>query len=82
MLRLHHGTIKSSECEDRNGYRVTKPFRTIIDLVRKRAVSPEFIEQTILQSIDIGCLIHAQYRSLKETPRVGRRVAEIMDDKK
>ncbi len=43
VLHLHHSIIEPSEYEDRNGYRVTKPYRTIVDLVRSMMVSPEFI---------------------------------------
>jgi predicted transcriptional regulator of viral defense system len=82
VLRLHHANIKPSEYEERSGYRVTKPHRTIADLVRARTVSPEFIKQAVQQSLDRGYLTRAHYRALKEMPRVGRRLAEIMGDKK
>jgi predicted transcriptional regulator of viral defense system len=79
-LCLHHATIELSECEERSGYRVTKPFRTIVDLVRARTVSPEFIKQAVRQALDKGYLTHAQYRALKEMPRVGRGLVKIMGD--
>ena len=80
VLLLHHATIKPSEFEDRNGYRVTKPFKTIADLIRARTVSPEFIEQAVHQALDKGSLTHAQYRALKEKPRVGRKLIEVMGE--
>jgi predicted transcriptional regulator of viral defense system len=79
-LCLHHATIELAECEERSGYRVTKPFRTIADLVRARTVSPEFIKQAVRQALDKGYLTYAQYHTLKEVPRVGRRLVEIMGD--
>ena len=78
VLHLHHSIIEPFEYEERNGYRVTKPYRTIIDLVRSMTVSPEFIKQTVEQAIDRGYLTHAQYRTLKEMKRVGPRLKEIL----
>jgi len=80
ILILHHATIEPSECEERRGYRVTKPFRTIADIVRAQAVSPEFINQAVTQALNKGYLTHAQYRKLKEQPRIGRRLSEIMGE--
>src|SRR5271157_139147 len=76
VLQLHHANIEVSECEERSGYRVTKPLRTIADIVRTGIVSPEFIKQAIGQALDRGYLTHAQYRTLREMPRVGRRLVE------
>jgi hypothetical protein len=82
VLHLHHANIKGSEYEERMGYRVTKPFRTIADIVRAGTISPEFIKQAVQQALDRGNLTHAQYRALKETPWVGGRLSEIMSENK
>jgi len=80
VLHLHHATIASVECEERSGYRVTKPYRTIADLVRARTVSPEFIKQAVRQALDRGYMTREHYRSLKDMRRVGRRLMEITGD--
>ncbi|HDQ44470.1 MAG TPA: hypothetical protein ENN17_03075 [bacterium] len=80
VLHLHHSIIEPFEYEERNGYRVTKPSRTIVDLVRAMTVSPEFIKQAVEQAIDKGYLTHAQFRALKEMKRVGPRLKEIVGD--
>jgi len=80
ILILHHATIEPSEYEERSGYRVTKPYRTIADIVRAQAVSPEFIKQAVNQALNKGYLTHAQYRMLKDQPRIGRRLSEIMGE--
>jgi hypothetical protein len=82
ILHLHHANIKGSEYEERIGYRVTKPFRTIADIVRAGIISPEFIKQAVQQALDRGYLTQAQYRKLKDTPRVGHRLSEIMGENK
>jgi len=79
-LHLHHSMIEPSECEERNGYKVTRPYRTIVDLVRSMGVSPEFIKQAVQQAIGRGYLTRAQYRVLKEMKRIGSRLQEIAGD--
>jgi hypothetical protein len=80
ILIIHHATIEPPECEERSGYRVTKPYRTIADIVRAQAVSPEFIKQAVTQALERGYLTQAQYRKLKDQPRIGRRLSEIMGE--
>jgi hypothetical protein len=80
ILILHHAELKPSECEERSGYRVTKPFRTIADVIRARTISPEFIRQAVKQALERGNLTRAQYHALTEMPRIGRLFNEIMRD--
>jgi len=80
VLHLHHASIGPSDYEERDGYRVTKPNRTIIDIVRSMAISPEFIRQAVEQALDKGYLTRAQYRALKEVKRIGPRLKKIMGD--
>jgi hypothetical protein len=79
ILQLHYATIDSSEYEERSGYRVTKPFRTIVDIVRSQTVSPEFIKQAVRQALNKGYVTQTQYRVLKDMPRIGRRLQVIME---
>jgi predicted transcriptional regulator of viral defense system len=79
-LHLHHANITLLEFEERSGYRVTKPHRTIADIVQARTVSPEFIKQAVRQALDRGYMTHGQYRSLRNAPRIGRKLIEIMGE--
>jgi predicted transcriptional regulator of viral defense system len=77
-LVLHHAPIKTDECEERPGYRVSRPFKTFVDLVRAQSVSPEFIKQAVRQALDNGTLTREQYRKLEALPRVGPAFRRIM----
>ena len=79
ILCLHHAAVEAKECEERNGYRVIRPFRTFIDLVRGQTVSPEFFRQAVRQALDQGYLTRSQYRELEQMPRVGRRFREMAE---
>jgi len=80
VLHLHHSIIEPSEFEERDGYRVTKPYRTFVDLVKSMTLSPEFIKQAVKQAIGRGYLTHAKYRALKEMRRVGPHLQKIVGD--
>lgn len=80
VLQLHHATISLEEREERNGYLVTRPFRTIADIVQAGTISPEFIKQAVKQSLDRGYLTITQYTILKIKPRIGKKLSEIMGD--
>jgi predicted transcriptional regulator of viral defense system len=80
ILCLHHANVQAVECEERNGYKVIRPFRTFVDLVRAQTVSPEFFRQAVQQALERGVLTRSQYCRLKEMPRIGRRFRELMGD--
>jgi len=79
ILELHHADISKDEFEERPGYRVTRPFRTIADLVRSMTLSPEFIRQAVDQALERGQLSRSRFNRLLEKPRVGNRLKSIMD---
>jgi len=79
ILELHHSDISKDEFEERPGYRVTRPFRTITDLVRSMTLSPEFIRQAVDQALERGLLSRSRFNRLLEKPRVGTRLKSIMD---
>jgi predicted transcriptional regulator of viral defense system len=78
MLILHYSLINPSECEDRGGYKVTKPFRTIADLVRSRKLPTEFIIQAIREGLQTGKLTRSEYEELRRMPRVGKPLREML----
>lgn len=80
ILQIHYGVNKPGDFEERRGYRVTKPYKTIIDLIRSRNTSPEIINQAIKQSIDKGYITLKQFEELTKMPRVGVKIREISGD--
>ena len=78
VLVLHHADLGEEECEERSGFRVTRPFRTLIDLIRVGTASPEFIRQAVEEALASGYLTRAQYRKLEQMPRIGPKFRRIM----
>jgi len=80
VLKLHYSQITPSECEERNGYRITKPLRTIADLIRQGKISDEFVIQAVKQSLEKGVMTQTEYKELKVMPRVGKTLCGIMGE--
>ena len=60
-LRLHAGELtEEGEIEERQGYRVTTPFRTVHDLCCEDAVDRDLIRQAITQAIQRGLISHRE----------------------
>jgi len=80
ILHIHFGENNPGDFEERQGYRVTKPFKTVIDLIRIRSTSPEIINQAIKQALDKGYITRSQIPQLMEMPRIGFKIKEIMGE--
>jgi hypothetical protein len=80
VLILHYSTVHRSDYEVRGGYQVTRPFRTIADLVRGGTLSNEFIIQAVNEGLQKGVLTRKQYDNLLVTPRVGSSLRRIMGE--
>lgn len=55
-LKLHIATLTKADIEDRHGYRVTTPLRTLIDIIEEGTAPPEQIAQAIKDGLRSGVL--------------------------
>lgn len=53
-LVLHLGVLNKQDVELRQGYLVTRPLRTLADLVEEGRLSPDLIQQAARQALDRG----------------------------
>jgi predicted transcriptional regulator of viral defense system len=51
---LHKVRLEDGDVEDRRGYRVTTPLRTILDIARSPEVSPEHLEAAVAEALERG----------------------------
>lgn len=51
---LHRGQLTAKECATRNGFRVTTPLRTLIDVAAKNTVPGEQLELAVQDAVDKG----------------------------
>lgn len=56
VLILHYQDLDEKEIEMRRGYRITKPSKTLIDLVKDQSISDDLIEQGIREALKQGLI--------------------------
>jgi hypothetical protein len=74
---LHRDALSAEEIGTMEGIRLTRPLRTIVDLISERILSPDLIEQAITQAVDRGFFTLDQLRSTQLTRRVSRLVRQF-----
>ncbi len=56
ILVLHHADLASTDVEEREGFRVTRPLRTILDLVSAGGLSPDLLKHAVNEAKSRGLL--------------------------
>jgi predicted transcriptional regulator of viral defense system len=76
ILVLHYGDLPESDVQTTQGFKVTNPLRTILDLIESGTVESNFIRQALRQSVDRGLITRQQIRN---TPMDGpaRKVVAV-----
>ncbi|NGX54579.1 MAG: hypothetical protein KR126chlam2_00192 [Chlamydiae bacterium] len=64
VLCLHYSTLSKTDFEDRQGFRVTAPLRTLMDVVTVGTVADNFISQAIRQAMQRGLIILEEIEAL------------------
>jgi predicted transcriptional regulator of viral defense system len=59
---LHKVSFDEGEVEDRRGYRVTTPLKTIMDIARSPRVSPEPLEAAVSEALERGLVRRRRLR--------------------
>jgi hypothetical protein len=66
ILILNKGVLAPGDIATREGYRVTRPTRTIRDLLREGATSKELIRQAIMQGFSRGLILRREIEPLSK----------------
>lgn len=65
VLFLHKGNLKPKEVERMQGFQVTRPLRTITDLINENALSFDFIKQAVSQALRRGLLTREEIKKVR-----------------
>jgi predicted transcriptional regulator of viral defense system len=77
VLVLHRGDLSLEDIGTIEGIRLTRPVRTIIDVISEATLSPDLIRQSIDQAIERGLFTFDQLYSAKMSRRVSRLMREF-----
>jgi predicted transcriptional regulator of viral defense system len=79
QLHLHFADIPEAEIETCQGYRITTPLRTLVDVDKEGGVSSEHIAQAIREALQRGMISH---QDLLQTPQLLRYNMEKKEKRK
>ena len=63
ILVLHYADLSEGDVQAANGFRFTRPLRTILDLIETGTVERNFIRQALRQAFDRGLITRQQIRT-------------------
>lgn len=66
-LVLHFGDLPDAEVEEREGYRVTRPLRAILDLLQVGDVHPEILREALRDGVTRGLITLDEEHRAQET---------------
>jgi len=78
VIVLHRNDLSEDEIGAIDGIRLTRPLRTIVDLISEGTLSPDLIEQAIKQAVERGLFTPDQLRSTEAPRRVSRLVRQFV----
>jgi predicted transcriptional regulator of viral defense system len=74
---LHKGGLGPEEVEERSGYRVTTPLRTLVD-VADSALSQEHLNTAVRDALQRGIVLHVQLENVNCSSQARRRLDKAL----
>jgi hypothetical protein len=82
VLVLHRRKISKKETEEREGFAVTRPVRTIVDLIKGESVSIDIIRQAYREAKQRGLIMDRDFNSYRKNPEADRKIIECIPELK
>jgi predicted transcriptional regulator of viral defense system len=76
ILVLHYADLPESDVQTAQGFKFTRPLRTILDLIEAGAVQRDFIRQALRQAVEGGLITRQQIRSAQ----MGGPARKVVED--
>jgi len=78
ILVLHYADLPDSDVQTAQGFKFTRPLRTILDLIEAGMVERNFIRQALRQSVDGGLITRQQIRNTRMSGPTRKFVEEVL----
>jgi hypothetical protein len=75
ILLLHYAALPESDIQTAQGFKFTRPLRTILDVIEAGTVERNFIRQALTQAIDRGLITRQQIRN-RQLSGPARKIVE------
>ena len=80
ILVLHYADLPASDVQTGPGYKITRPLRTILDLIESGEVERNFIRQALTQAVDRGMITRQQIRNAQLTEPTRKVIEAILGE--
>lgn len=78
ILILHYADLPESDVQTAQGFKYTRPPRTILDLIEAGTVERNFIRQALMQSFDRGLITRQQIRNARASAAARKLVEDVL----
>jgi predicted transcriptional regulator of viral defense system len=78
ILVLHYADLPDSDVRTAQGFKFTRPLRTILDLIETGTVERNFIRQALKQAVDRGLITRQQIRNARMSGPARKIVDEAL----
>jgi len=82
ILVLHRSTLNKKDVEQKHGFAVTRPLRTITDLAAAESVSLEIIEQALTEGQRRGLITIRDISELRQKRQIPKWFDELLVENK
>jgi predicted transcriptional regulator of viral defense system len=78
ILVLHRSTLDKQDVEQRQGFAVTRPLRTIADLVAVESVARDIVEQALKEGRQRGLITAREISELRQRGQIPKWFVELL----
>lgn len=78
ILVLHYADLPDSDVQTAQGFKFTRPLRTILDLIEAGTVEQRFIRQALRQAVDRGLITRQQTRNARMSGPAHKMIGEVL----
>ena len=78
ILVLHHADLPDEDIQTAQGFKYTRPLRTILDLIEADSVERPFLRQALRQALHRGLITRSEVRRVKLSPRDQRVFQDLL----
>jgi predicted transcriptional regulator of viral defense system len=75
---LHHASLADSETEDREGFRVTTPLRTLVDVAMDERISEEHLRKAVREALKRGIVRKSSLVAAAKTLPAPNRLSRVL----
>lgn len=81
VICLHYYDLKKIDVEERQGYKVTTPLKTIMDCILAKTVADNLIIQALKQALERGLVLQNELKAIESThPNIYKKIMSLLND--